>query len=117
MKSTNTKTQKLPEFLQPALWSYDINALDLEEDKYLIITQVLNYGTWHEVKWLLRRYSDEEIKQVVKNPRRGVWLRKVLNFWTTIYGIQLDPETFEDAIFEPTKIKEKYLKPEYQSQK
>lgn len=105
MKPTNPKTQKPPKFLQSSLWSYNLNSLDLEKDKELIITQVLNYGTWPEVKWLLRRYSDQEIKEVVKNPRRGMWLRKVLNFWTTVYGIKLEPTKFEDAIFEPTKIK------------
>lgn len=110
MKPTNPKTQKPPKFLQSSLWSYNLNSLDLEKDKELIITQVLNYGTWPEVKWLLRRYSDQEIKEVVKNPRRGMWLRKVLNFWTRIYGIKLEPARFEDAIFEPTNIKQKSLK-------
>jgi hypothetical protein len=42
------KTKKLPEFLQTCLWSYDLKELDPKDprDRRLIITQVLNHGTW-----------------------------------------------------------------------
>ena len=80
-------------------WSYDIESLDLKKDKDYIITQVLNYGTWEDLKWLFKIYSEKEIKEVVKNPRRGVWFRKVLNFWTKIFNIKLKKEVFNKAIF------------------
>ena len=44
-------------------------------------------------------YSEKEIKKAIKNPRRGVWFRKVLNFWTKIYNIKLKKKVFERAIF------------------
>ncbi len=62
------------------------------------------------MRWLFKTYPEKEIKKVIAHPRRGMWLRPVLNFWTKVYNIKLDKETFEDAIFEPTKIKAKYLK-------
>jgi hypothetical protein len=73
--------------------------MDLEKDKKEIITQVLNYGTWEDLKWLFKVYSEKEIKEVIKNPRRGVWFRKVLNFWTKIFNIKLKKDVFERAIF------------------
>lgn len=85
--------------LQSVLWSYDVRDLDLEKDKEYIITQVLNYGTWEDVKLLFKLYSEEEIKEVVKNPRRGVWFEKVLNFWTLMFGIRLKKDVWEKAIF------------------
>ena len=91
--------QKLPKQFQRALWSYDISKMDLEEDKDEIITQVLNYGTWEDLKLLFKLYPEKDIKKVVRHPRRGVWFRKVLNFWTTIFNIQLKKDIFEKAIF------------------
>jgi len=91
--------KKVPKQFQRVLWSYNISKMDLEEDKKEIITQVLNYGTWDDLKLLYRLYPEKDIKEVVKNPRRGVWFKKVLNFWTTIFNIKLKKEVFEKAIF------------------
>ena len=52
-----------------------------------------------DIKWLKEIYSDEEIKEIVKNPGRGVWFEKVLNFWTTIFNIRLKKDVREKAIF------------------
>jgi hypothetical protein len=91
--------KRVPKQFQRVLWSYDVNKMDLEEDKKEIITQVLNYGTWEDLKLLYRLYPEREIKEIVKNPRRGVWFKKVLNFWTTIFNIKLKREVWEKAIF------------------
>lgn len=92
--------KKLPKRLQSVLWSYDISKIDLRKDKREIITQVLNYGTWEDLKWLYRVYSEKEIKEVVKNPRRGVWFEKVLNFWTLIFNLRLEKDIYQKAIFD-----------------
>lgn len=101
---------KAPKFLQAVLWSYNIDAIDTKQDKELIITQVLNYGDWEKLQWLFQVYPEEDIKDVIKNPGRGIWFDNVLNFWATCYNIHLDPKTYDRAIYEPNKIKEKYLK-------
>jgi len=93
------KIKKVPRQFQRVLWSYDISKMDLEEDKKEIITQVLNYGDWGDLKLLYKLYPEKEIKKVVKNPRRGVWLEKVLNFWLTIFNIKLKKENYQKAIF------------------
>jgi len=97
--SKKNKIKKVPKQFQRVLWSYDISKMDLEEDKKEIITQVLNYGTWKDLKLLYKLYPEKEIKEVIKNPRRGVWFKKVLNFWTTIFKIKLKKKVFEKAIF------------------
>lgn len=97
--STKNKIKRVPKQFRRVLWSYDINKMDLEEDKKEIITQVLNYGTWEDLKLLYNLYSEKEIKKVVRNPRRGVWFEKVLNFWITIFNIQLKKEIWDKAIF------------------
>lgn len=93
------KIKKVPRRFQRALWSYNISKMDLKKDKKEIITQVLNYGDWEDLKLLFKLYPEKDIKKVVKNPRRGVWFEKVLNFWTTIFNIKLKKKVFERAIF------------------
>ena len=90
---------KIPKFIAPCLWSYNINRMDLEEDKELIITQVLNYGDAKRIKWLYSVYSENDIKKVVSNPRRGLWFPKVLNFWETVLKIKVPKDKREKAIF------------------
>jgi len=85
--------------LQNVLWSYNVKDLDLRGDKEYIITQVLNYGDWEDLKLLYKLYPEKEIKKIIKNPSRGLWFRKVLNFWTTIFDIKLKKEVREKAIF------------------
>ena len=93
------KIKKVPRQFQRVLWSYDISKMDLEEDKKEIITQVLNYGDWEDLELLYKLYPEKEIKKVVKNPRRGVWFEKVLNFWLTIFNIKLKKDNYQKAIF------------------
>lgn len=93
------KTKKVPKQFQRCLWSYNINKMALDEDKKEIITQVLNYGTWEDLKLLYKLYDEKDIKKVVKNPRRGVWFKKVLNFWTLMFDIKLKKEVWDKAIF------------------
>jgi len=93
------KSKKLPESFQRALWSYHINKIDLRKDKKEVITQVLNYGDWKDIKKLFRLYSEEDIKEVIRNPKRGVWFEKVLNFWCKMFKIKLKKEIYQNAIF------------------
>ena len=93
------KAITLPRHFQTALWSYDLSKVDPLRDKKDIITQVLNYGDWHDIKRLFKLYSEEEIRKVIKTPRRGVWLEKVLNFWCTTLNIKLKQEIYHKAIF------------------
>jgi len=94
------KIKKVPRQFQRALWSYDIDKMNFKEDKREIITQVLNYGNWEDLKLLYKLYSEKEIKNVIKNPRRGVWFEKVLNFWLTIFNIKLKKNIYQKAILD-----------------
>jgi len=92
----------LPKFLQYFLPSYDISEMYLHNpyDKKLIIEAVLNRGTTKDIKWLFRIYTTREIKNVIKNPSRGCWDTRVLNFWTKIFGIKIHPIIYEMAILD-----------------
>jgi len=102
---------KLPRFIQHCFWSYDLSSIDIEKDKHLVIQQVLNYGDWRAIKWLLRVYNDREIKKVLKSPRRGIWRRQVLNFWFTIFNLHIPKDAYTLAIKEidPAKVDQRAL--------
>jgi hypothetical protein len=89
----------LPKLLQSALWSYDLAKVDREKHKRVIITQVLNHGTWKQVKWILDNYPTADIEEVIKKPDRGVWQKDVLNYWIKILNLKITREKSNRAIF------------------
>ena len=89
----------LPNFLQTALWSYNLKRMTKNRYKNVIITQILNYGTWPQIQWLLKNYSSKEIKDVLKNPSRGVWRADVINYWEKIFNIRLPKNKVDKALF------------------
>ena len=91
--------RKVPRKLQSVLWSYDVRRLDLEANKELIIQQVLNYGDWEDLRWLYQTYSEGQIKEVVRHPRRGIWFEQVLSFWCLMLKVRLPKQVRERAIF------------------
>jgi hypothetical protein len=91
----------LPKFLQSYLPSFDISKMDLRnpEDKWEIIESILNTGDMEMVKWLFKTYRVREIKQVVEDPRRGIWFRDSLDLWLKIFNIKLPKIVYDVAIF------------------
>jgi len=91
----------LPKFLQSALWSYDLKNMDAnnKSDKKIIIEQILNYGTWEQLKWLTKTYSWNEIKQIVKTPSRGIWKKDSLNYWLLFFNLKMPKIKREEALF------------------
>ena len=73
--------------VRACLWSYDIQALDFERDKTLIITNVLNYGTKEATNWLFAHYSASDITAVIQTPLPGRWDKKSLALWALIFDV------------------------------
>lgn len=80
--------EKLPKSVENVLWSYDLNKIDLEVHKKLIITQVLNFGTKEATDWLFRIYNFDEIRKVAEMIPSGQWDRKSLALWSLYLGIE-----------------------------
>lgn len=78
----------IPQYVQPFLWSYDVEKLDLLRNKKRIITNILNLGTSHATDWLFNVYSREDIEKTVSKPLPGEWSNKSLNFWSIVLDIK-----------------------------
>ena len=108
-------SMRVPKFLQPYVPSYDVSDLKLERDKDLLITQVLNKGDDGAIKWLFKTYSISEIRKFVKNPTRGMWFRRSLNYWAKILNIKIPKFNFELAIIELNDLRPKLYERFYKS--
>ncbi len=73
---------KIPPAIQACLWSYDIDTLDIEQDKELIIRNVLNYGTYEAAQWLRGVYPEHELADVIRHTSVSAWSPKSLNYWS-----------------------------------
>jgi len=92
-----TPNGRLPAAVRSTLWSYDLSAVDAWRDRELVIMQVLNYGDWTGVRWLLKTYGVDEVRKVVRHPQRGMWWPKALNYWLTVLDAKLPRPVFERA--------------------
>jgi len=78
----------LPKSVQSVLWSYDVNKVDLELHKKLIIAQVLNFGIKEATDWLFQTYNFDEIRKVSETIPSGQWDRKSLALWSLYLNIK-----------------------------
>ncbi len=78
----------IPSFIKPFLWSYDVDALDKEQDKKRIITNILNMGTKEATDWLFDTFTIEDVKDSIAHPFPGEWNKKSLNFWSLMMDVQ-----------------------------
>ncbi|MGK5094987.1 hypothetical protein WDW89_23630 [Deltaproteobacteria bacterium TL4] len=87
MLNTLPKQTSLPDFLSGVLWSYDLNALDIQKNAKRIITNTLLYGDIEAVQWLFKNYSREEIRTAIERPLKGEWDVKSLHFWSGYFDL------------------------------
>lgn len=88
----------VPSYLQTYLASYNLSGLDVEKDKQLIITEILNKGDQRAYEWLYKTYSTKEVQEIVKKPIRGMWLESSLRYWLKMFNLKLDQQEFEKSV-------------------
>jgi hypothetical protein len=88
MKTNN----KLPKSVENVLWSYDIDKIDFNLHKKLIISQILNFGTSDATDWLFKAYELKEIRKVAEQIPLGQWDKKSLALWKLYLGIKPKPK-------------------------
>lgn len=74
----------IPETFKPYLWSYDFDKLDKENNKKIIIENILNYADFNSSRQLFNLYTIEEIKDVLNNAKQNSFNKKSYNFWNLI---------------------------------
>lgn len=75
----------LPKFLRPLFWDTDFDCLRVPGHESYIIERVLEYGDVPGVRWMMRRFSREQIVQVLRQSRR--LSLKSAHFWSFILDV------------------------------
>ena len=86
MKLAKTSSD-IPYFVQPFLWSYDLDQLDIKRDQRLIIFQVLSVGSREATDWLRGQYSREQIQEVIVQTPISQWNQKSLALWSLVFDV------------------------------
>jgi len=76
-----------PQSVKAVLWSYDLNVLEVQKDKKIIISQVLNFGSEEAIKWLFKKYRFMDIEQIANTIPLFQWNKKSLSLWKLILSI------------------------------
>lgn len=74
---SQTDQDKLRRNFRRMFWDIDTTKLDFEKHHKTIITQVLNYGYPEEIQALFGIYSEETIREALKNPIKGMWFPSI----------------------------------------
>lgn len=60
---------KMPESLRTFFWDTDFDNLDLQENKYYIISRLYVKGNLKAIRWVNETYTDEDIKETARTRR------------------------------------------------
>ena len=61
-------------------------------DRSLFLAQMMNLGTAADVRWLLSRVSNSELREVLRHPPIGIFNGRSWNFWHLRLGLTPHPE-------------------------
>lgn len=77
--------KKLPFFLKQYFWDVDFEKLELETSKTFILKRVLDRGNDKALKWLLKHYTKNDIRELLLTTRD--LSAKTANFWADLLNI------------------------------
>ncbi|HHT9111621.1 MAG TPA: DUF6922 domain-containing protein [Candidatus Brocadiaceae bacterium] len=76
----------MKKIIAPCLWGADIDSLDMELDKFLIIERVLEHGGDKQIEFVLAHYKPADIMLVV---RESAYLSpKTVNYWCLYFNLK-----------------------------
>ena len=90
----------IPESVLACVWYADPEKIDWDSQKKgVVITSILNRGTWEAVRWVYRFYGEQALRTVVSHPDRGRWFPQALQFWLRFFNLTLKSDQFRKALF------------------
>lgn len=87
-KESQAEQKQLRQSFKRIFWDIDTERLDFGRHYKLIITQVLNYGYPEEIQALFRIYAEDTIREVLKNPVKGVWAPRTYNAFCRLLDVE-----------------------------
>jgi len=89
---------KVPKEATVLFQEYDLNSLDVKNDKGLIIGRILELGDLRSLQWLFKIYTIKEIAEFVKLRGYRTLSSRTFNFWLLVLDIEKyqKPEWLKD---------------------
>jgi hypothetical protein len=77
----------IPTSLRPFFQDYTLENVDPVADAFTVIERTLAWGNRRELAWLFRRYSSEQVEEMVREA--GWWRipRRRFNYWINVLNI------------------------------
>jgi hypothetical protein len=75
----------IPKGLRPFFWEVDADSFDPQQYGGYAIGRILELGTEPAISWMKTTFTEEEIKQVIREDRK--LSPKSATFWALVYGI------------------------------
>ena len=65
--------QMVPEFFRTIVWSSELEKIDPQQHKVLLIIQAINYGDLRHWRWIARQYGAAEVARVIeRTPKSAI---------------------------------------------
>ena len=90
----------IPQDLHALFWNVDLETFDPIQYPEYTIFRVLELGDRPAITWLRKTFSQDQIKEVIRNEQR--LSPRSANFWALIYGIPLEEIA---ALREPHRVR------------
>ena len=90
-KMRRTKKSALPLSFRPLFWSYRFRDLDIHEDTKLIIKQILLYGDLRQLRWMVKAYTKEKIRNILSRIPETELRPSSVEFAKTVFHITSMP--------------------------
>ena len=81
------KNITIPREFHSLFWEVDVDGIDLGKHANYVIERFLEFGTLGGIRWLRSVYSDEDLRQFVREKSYRFRSPKTLNFWRLILNI------------------------------
>ena len=75
----------LPESLRSYFWDVKFEELEVKKHAFLIIKRVLDRGNLGDIRWLVKTYGKDAIKEVVMETKDLA--RPTGNFWADMFDL------------------------------
>ena len=79
------KRAKLPEFMRPYFWDVEFSDIDIKKSKHFITKRAIDRGNTSAVKFVIKTYGLDAIKEVVLTTRD--LSRPTGNFWADMLSL------------------------------
>jgi hypothetical protein len=79
--------EKVPKLLHSLLWDYDVESIYVKKHAFLLMSRIMERGTWEAMKWLRKTYTNEELKDFIEKKGVKLLAPRELNYWAFVCGV------------------------------